>query len=159
MVLKFIYTLFLALLVALFVGLGISAFYPGPKEPDYPIALEAEKPGCEDTAELKTIREKYNLEQREFERSLKNYSKNVSIIALCAAILILVASLALISKINMIADGVLLGGVFTATYSIVRGFMSENSKFRFLVVTVGLLIAFILGYIKFIQPIEKKKNN
>jgi len=56
------------------------------------------------------------------------------------------------AKIKMIADGILLGGVFTTAYGIIRGFMSDSSQFRFLVVTMGLLIALILGYVKFIRP-------
>lgn len=158
MVIKFIYTIFLALLVALFVGLGISAFYPGPKEPLYPIQLDAEKPGCEETAELKSVREEYNRAQRDFTENFKSYSRNVSIISIAAAILILIASLTLLSKIKMIADGILLGGVFTTIYSIIRGLMSEDTKFRFLIVTIGLLIALVLGYIKFIKPKEESEK-
>lgn len=159
MVIKFVYTVFLALLVALFVGLGISAFYPAPKEPTYPVELDSEKPGCEETAELKSVREEYNRSQRDFTENFKPYSRNVSMMSLAAAILILVASLTLLSKIKMIADGVLLGGVFTTVYSIIRGLMSEDTKFRFLVVTIGLLIALVLGYIKFIRPKENSEKS
>jgi hypothetical protein len=54
----------------------------------------------------------------------------------------------------MIADGILLGGVFTTIYGIIRGLMSEDTKFRFIIVTVGLIIALVLGYIKFIKNKE-----
>jgi len=82
----------------------------------------------------------------------KPYHRNVSIISLVASIIILILSLTLLSKIKMIADGILLGGVFTTIYAIIQGLMSDSSQFRFLVVTVGLIIAFVLGYIKFIRP-------
>lgn len=152
MVIKLIYTLFLALLVALFVGLGIDAFYPGPKAPDYPIELEMEKPNCEESAEMRKIREDFARDQSTYMEESKPYNRNVSIISLIAAIVILVLSLTLLAKINMIADGILLGGVFATAYSIIRGLMSENSQFRFLIVVVGLAIALALGYIKFIRP-------
>jgi hypothetical protein len=158
MVIKFVYTIFLALLVALFVGLGISAYYPGPKEPVMPVELQAEKPGCEDTAELKNLRENFNRSEQDFSEKFKTYSRNVSAISIVAAIIILVASLTLLAKIKMIADGILLGGVFTTIYSIIRGLMSEDTKFRFLIVTIGLLIALVLGYIKFIKPKEEAKE-
>jgi hypothetical protein len=158
MILKYIYTLFLALLVALFVGLGIDAFYPGPKVPEMPVILETEKPGCEDTAELKNVRLEFNQAQKDYSDQSKPYNRNVSILALVAAIVVLVASLTLLSKIKMIADGILLGGVFTTAYSIIRGLINEDTKFRFLIVTVGLLIALILGYIKFIQPKEEPEK-
>ena len=155
MILKIIYTLFLALLVALFIGLGIDAFYPGPKMPTYPAELDAVKPGCEQTAQETAIREKYNKDQNDFQEKSKPYNRNVSMISLAAAIVILIASLTLLKKIKMIADGILLGGVFTTVYSIIRGLMSEDSRFRFLIVTVGLIIALVLGYIKFIRPKEE----
>lgn len=159
MILKLIYTVFLALLVALFVGLGIDAFYPGPKSPDYPTELNLQKPDCEDYTKTKAVQEKYDREQKEFNDKSKAYNRNVSLISILAAILILIASFAFISKIKMIADGVLLGGVFTTAYSIIRGLMSEDSRFRFLVVTLGLLIALILGYVKFIKPKENQEEN
>lgn len=158
MIIKFIYTIFLAFLVALFVGLGIDAFYPGPKELAYPTELNVTKPDCEESAERKATRLEYEKSLKEFDEKSTTYNRNVSVVSLAAAILILIASLTLLSRIKMIADGILLGGVFTTIYSIIRGLMSENTKFRFLIVSVGLIIALVLGYIKFIQPKEGSKK-
>ena len=154
MIIKFIYTIFLALLVALFVGLGIDAFYPAPKAPSYPVELEKVESCCEETAEQRGIRIEFNQDQRKYEEEMKPYNQNVSIISLLASVIILVVSLTLLNKIEMIADGILLGGVFTVMYSIMRGLMTENSQFRFLIVTIGIIIAFVLGYVKFIRPKE-----
>ena len=154
MAIKFIYTLFLALLVALFVGLGISSFYPGPKAPDYPSIYSEKQANCQPTAEEKALMQEYDQSQKTYMAEFQVYSRNVSIISLTAAIIILVSSLTLLNKIKMIADGILLGGVFTVAYSIIRGLMSEDSQFRFVIVTIGLLIALGLGYIKFIKPKE-----
>ncbi len=154
MIIKFIYTLFLALLIALFVGLGIDTFYPGPETPKYPLELDQVKQGCEETIEQQTLRKEFNEAQEKFMEELKPYNRNVSIISLVASIIILVSSLTLLAKIKMIADGILLGGVFTTMYGIMRGLMSESSYFRFLIVVVGLIIALGLGYIKFIRPKE-----
>jgi hypothetical protein len=57
-------------------------------------------------------------------------------------------------KIMVIADGVLLGGVLTLTYSIVRGFNTNDDIYRFLVVGAGLAAAMILGYLKFVKNIK-----
>lgn len=161
MVVKLIYTLFLALLVALFVGLGIDAFYPGPKAPDYPIALQlAEKgPTCPLTEETKNAQINYDKDTKDYNEISKVYNRNVSIISLVAAIIVLILSLTLLAKINMIADGILLGGVLTTAYSIIRGMMSESSQFRFIVVVIGLVIALTLGYIKFIRPKASPRQN
>lgn len=156
MAIKLIYTIFLALLVSLFVGLGISSFYPGPKAPDYPQTFTNQKEACncQPTAEEIAAIRAFEQEQKNYMEKEQVYSRNVSIISLIAAIIILVSSLTLLNRIKMIADGILLGGVFTTAYSIMRGLMSEDSQFRFIIVTVGLLIALALGYIKFIRPKE-----
>jgi hypothetical protein len=157
MILKLIYTLFLALMVALFVGLGVDAFYPGPAAPDYPSELNLQKTDCGDYPELKSKQERFDQDMKVYNEKSKTYNRNVSMISLASAIVILILSLTLLARIKMIADGILLGGVFTTAYSIIRGLMSENSQFRFLIVTVGLIIALVLGYIKFIQPKEKEE--
>ena len=149
---KPIYTLFLALIIALFVGLGISTFYPGPKAPQYPIELENVENCCEETPEQTVLRQDFNQTQRQYQEEFKAYSRTVSIVSLIAAIIILVLSLTLLAKIKMIADGILLGGVFVTLYGIARGLMTEDPKFRFIIVTVGLIVALVLGYIKFIRP-------
>jgi len=157
MLIKFIYTLFLALLVALFVGLGIDAFYPGPKAPEYPAILQIPKPAsnCQQTTEEINAQNDFSRAQEKYTADSKVYNRYVSIISLAAAIIILILSLTFLSRIKMIADGILLGGVFTTIYSIIRGMMTDNSQFRFLVVVAGLVIALVLGYIKFIKPKEK----
>jgi len=162
MVIKLIYTIFLALLIALFVGLGIDTFYPSPESPEYPARLETPKLDCQncaETAEDKAAREEFNRAQEQYQEDSKVYNRNVSIIALAAAIIILIFSLTLLAKIKMIADGILLGGVFTTAYGIIRGLMSDSSRFRFFIVAIGLLIAFVLGYIKFIRPKETPEKD
>ena len=159
MLIKFIYTLFLALLVALFVGLGINTFYSGPKAPQYPVELEGVESCCEQTAEQTKIRADFDQAQRKYGEEMKPYSRNVSIISLAASIIILIISLTLLARIKMIADGILLGGVFTTFYGIIQGLIGGSSYFRFLIVVVGLIIALALGYIKFIRPKDDLQQN
>ncbi|OQA02556.1 MAG: hypothetical protein BWY68_00958 [bacterium ADurb.Bin400] len=154
MAIKIIYTVFLAIMVSLFVGLGISAFYPAPKMPD-----QSEKtmfatldPGQEETAEMKAEREQADREWRDYQESLSRYNQNVSLIALISAIIIMTVSLLLGQKILLLADGLLAGGAITLVYAIGRGMMGENDKYKFIAVSVGLVIALALGYIKFVRP-------
>jgi len=149
---KPIYTIFLALIIALFVGLGIGTFYPGPEAPQYPIELEQVEDCCEETPEQQALRIEFNQALRQYEEEFKSYSRTVSIISLASAIVILILSLTLLVKIKMIADGILLGGVFVTLYGIIRGLMTEDPQFRFIIVTVGPIVALVLGYIKFIRP-------
>lgn len=157
MIIKYIYTFFLAVILVTFVGVGISAFYKGPKQPEYPIGisypLEGEK--STESAVMRAEQIKYEKQSRDFQKENETYSKNVSTIAVAAALLILVLSITLLSKISFIADGLLLGGVFTLGYAIIRGFGAGDEMFRFIVVSIGLFVAVFLGYWRFVRK-EKK---
>ncbi len=158
---KLIYTFFLGLLVALFIGAGIAAFYPEPKEPNYPKILEKTEmtPGTTETPKIREARIKFDKEVKDYVKKLALYNRNVSIISLVFSLIILTLSLVLLDKLLIISDGLLLGGVFTLAYSIIRGFSSEDEKYRFIVVSIGLLISLFLGYVKFIKPSGKKVNS
>lgn len=149
MALRVLYTIFFAILISLFVGLGIAAFYPAPEAPDYPTILNETRPDT-DTNEIKRADSKYNKAQKDYEEKRGVYARNVSIISLTAAIIILVLAFVFVNKkIIVLSDGLLLGGVLTLLYSIINGFGSPDEKFRFIVVTIGLIVAFVLGYLKF----------
>lgn len=159
MILKIIYTVFIGVLFAILVGVGIEAFYPSPKEPEYPSALKIPREGGLSEPvflEMKKEQENYDHKFKIFQDELKVYNRNVSIVTVIFAILTLAVSLTFFKKILIIADGVLLGGVLTLLYSIGRGFNSGDDKFRFGVVLVGFVVALVLGYIKFIKPAKIK---
>lgn len=151
---KVLYKLFLAIMIALFVGFGVSVFYPTPKAPDYPMSLERID-GKTMTAEQKKVEDDYLSQQKEFEKQFAVYNRNISAIIIGISILLLILSLTLLLPIEIIGDAVLLGGLFTLVYGIIRGIMTQDSKFQFIVVTVGLVVAIVLGYVKFIKPKNK----
>ncbi len=158
MTLKIIYTFLIGIFLSVFVGVGIAAFYPGPKYPEQPVFLkfgsfEMSKDPAQ-YSEFKSEAEKFDKEEKLYQAKSQIYNRNVSIIAIIASILIVIASLTFFKKILIIADGLLLGGVITLIYSVIRGFGSEDNMFRFLVVSIGLLISLLLGYVKFIKPQE-----
>lgn len=160
MMLKIVYTIFIGVLLAIFVGVGIAAFYPEPMFPETPLLLKLYKPPTEPVSDP-TISAQLEEEQKAFDQALKIYrakseiyNRNVSIISLIAAILVLIISLTLFRQLLIIADGLLLGGVITLLYSVARVFGSGDDKLRFLIVSVGLVVSLILGYLKFIKPSE-----
>ena len=158
--LKNIYTVFLGLLLALFIGLGINTFYEGPKQPDYPTSpYTYTKDGQLNEADAKKQRE-YEESFKKYDESSQTYSRNVSVVALTAALIMLVLGLMFEKRNYVIGGGILLGGLFTLVYSIIRGFVSTDTKYTFIVVTVGVLIALYLGYRKFseVQPVKSTKK-
>lgn len=163
MLIKYVYIVFVGILLAAFVGVGIAAFYKGPKYPETPIELRfPENKPQEATSEAYVQKQlEFDKKSEVFQKQNADYSRNVSIIALLAAVIMLVLSLTLFKQILVIADGLLLGGVLTLAYSVIRGFGSNDDMVRFLVVSASLLVALSLGYIKFVknfESISKSKN-
>lgn len=159
MILRLIYTFFVGIFLALFIGVGIAAFYTGPKAPNMPEILKYCSPDIvqnnQKLNEFQTQAQKFDKAERLYQQQAQIYNRNVSIISIIAAIIIVIASLTLLKTILLLADGVLLGGVLTLLYSIVRGFGTEDNMFRFIVVSIGLIISLSLGYIKFIKPAKQ----
>ena len=162
MILKFIYTVFIGVLFATLVGVGIAAFYPQPKHPDYPIRLSYPKePALQTETDRQTLikeQEAYEKKSKEFQEKNQLYNRNVSIIAIVFAIAALVVSLTFLKTLLMIADGLLLGGLLTLLYSIIRGFETQDNMFRFIVVAIGFVVAVAVGYIKFTKPVQSKPS-
>lgn len=154
-VLQVMYMLFLGIIIAVFFGLGIDTFYPAPKYPEYPVTLESQFKEAmpeEPTSEQSQALAKYEEEQRNYESQVKVYNRNASVVAIALAVIALALSLTILLRWEVIANGMLLGGIFTLAYSLILGVQAEDAKFRFLLVTVGVLVTFALGYIKFVLP-------
>lgn len=161
--LKFVYALFVGILIATFVGVGIDAFYESPEQPDYPEISTPNRVPEEWTEEEKQQQQKAQVEYQEasekYREAINLYNRNVSIIAIIAAVIVLVGSLLLADAVDVIADGMILGGVLTLVYAIIRGFQADDPQFRFIVITIGLVIAIALGYLKFLKPMENTQTS
>ena len=155
--LRVLYTIFLAIMLAFFIGLGIEAFYPSPTAPEYPTELQYNgKAPSEMSPEMQKVQKDYDQSQKDWMKENSVHSRNTSMIAVAFSVIILTLSLTVLQKINIMSDGFLLGGLLTLLYAIIRGFGSDDNRFRFILVTVGLIVALALGYIKFIRPREEK---
>jgi hypothetical protein len=156
---KFVYTFFLGILIALFVGLGISTFYPAPEMPEYPNTTW--NYDREPTEEERNQQEQYDKAIQRYDEDQRPYSRNVSIISLSIGVVLLAVSLGLERrKIRAISDGIMLGGLFTLLYSLGRGFASQDSQYVFIAVSIALVIVLYLGYRRFVyRPEVAAKSN
>lgn len=152
--LKYAYTTFLGILIATFVGVGIAAFYPSPKQPVFPFRPVPTAPGTIPTEQQQQEAADFAKQSNEYQINYAEYNKYVSSIALAAAVIIVGLSLTIMRRMSFVADGLLLGGVLTLVYSLVRGFQAQDDKFRFVVVAIGLIVSLVLGYVKFMHPAE-----
>lgn len=153
--LKLIYTIFLGIMIALFVGFGVATFYPGPKALDYPSSLQYSEPNKVETPELIAERKAFDAKQKDFNDASKLHRGRVFIVIVIAAVLILAVGLILEQRIMILSDGLLLGGVLLLAYALINAFMTENTRYQFVSVTAGLVISLILGWLKFIRHEQK----
>lgn len=156
--LPLLYSFFLGILLALFVGIGVNTFYEAPPSPEYPVELQTSK---EFTEEQRQIERTFEASMREYEETLQPYNRNVSIITLVASVLLLVVSMVFGRHLKVIADGIMMGGLFTLIYSIGRGVASGDTKYMFVTISVGLIVVIFLGYRQFIahdQPVAEPDN-
>ena len=145
-IIKIVYMFFLGLLTAVFVGVGINTFYEGPIEPEYPKTTVVNEKN--DVVSQKQ-QDEYDMASRAYWDAQKIYSRNVSIIVLLIAVILVSASLHYDRRSPIIANGVMLGGLFTLVYGIIRSFMSADSRYIFVAATVGLGLVVYLGYRRF----------
>ena len=159
----FVYKLFLGVLLATTIGMGISTFYPGPKAPEYPVdsAMQADEnltsaQQKQLDKKLQESEQKYQQKYEKYEKLNRDYQRNVAIIAITFSIIILVISLVASAKLDILADGLLLGGILTLLYAITASFWTEDQKFIFISTLVGFIVALTLGYVKFVKPDQKQ---
>lgn len=159
--LKTVYTFFMGLLLAVFVGVGIAAFYAAPTYPDCwgkAFSTPATSGPAKTDTDIEAANADCQKQQDTYEVARQTYSRNVSVVALGSAILLLIIGLSLAVQLGILADGFLLGGLFTLLYSVGIGFESQDFKYRFIVVSIGVLVAFALGYLKFVRPDRAAKK-
>lgn len=152
---KYLYIVFIGILLTVLIGVGIAAFYPKPEAPVYPIELSVPSPEKGDGTQSAETRDRqiaFEKKSRDFQKANEQYSRNVSVIALSGAVLFVILGLFLAKRIDIFPDGLLLGSIGTLVYSIIRGFGAHDDIFRFIVVAVSLVIAILIGYIKFLKP-------
>lgn len=150
-IMRTVYTFFLGLLLALFVGLGVATVHPGPEEPAPPPAVAMARETRELAPEEQQQWAAYERERGAWEVEHMRYSRDVGVIALVASVVLLGASLAVERRRPVLAHGVLLGGLFTLLHSVGRSLVSQDTVATFAVVTVALAVVLYLGYRRFVD--------
>lgn len=150
-VVKIVYTFFLGALLALFVGLGVQTFYPGPEMPEYPTELQVVPGEGTPTAEQQRMQREYAEQSERWQEDQNVYDRNVGVISLAASVVLLALSLVLEKRNKVLTNGIMLGGLFTLFYAIGRSVASEETAMSFAAVAVGLAVVLFLGWRRFFQ--------
>ena len=146
-----VYALFLGALIALFVGLGVGTVHPGPREPEASPELVAAQEVRELTAEEQQQWAEPLVEREEWEEQSMRHSRDVGVATLVVAVGLLGLGLLVERRGPVLANGILLGGLFTLLHSVVRSLISQDTLVTFGVVTVSLVLVLFLGYRRFVD--------
>ena len=87
--------------------------------------------------------------QKAYDTAYQSYSRHVSIMSMGGAVLLLALSLGLERKNKVMANGILLGGLFTLVYGVARGFVSRDTTTLFITLSVALALVMVLGFRRF----------
>lgn len=145
---NFIYTILIGIAVAVFVGLGIWAFYSGPKSPaypDYPITNFSSAPTEAQDKAYQAQQDKYNQEVKQYDKVQKSYSKKVAWMVLPIGIIFYAAGLWLMKRSDVVGEGLALGGIFTSIYAAIRAGMADIKQLVFASVSVLLVMLILLA--------------
>ncbi len=146
-VLKIIFTLFIGVMVALFVGFGIEAFYPSPVYPDI---MWDENMTADQEAALQAA-------QTAYDEAVRVRYQIVSIVVTAAAVIIMVVSMFLEKRNRTLTNGLLLGGLFSLVYGSTVGFSAGSAMVTFITVGVGLAAVIVVGVRRFSPSREAKE--
>ena len=161
--LRTIFSFFLGLMLAAFVGVGVYTFHSPPEQFDSQIrdltrreqAIRNSRPPNEleasDRDQIQEINRQRNDLTDTAEKTRKPWVRSTSIILMVFATLAMAVSLVRPGQLPVISNGLLLGGIFTMLYSVGWIVASDTSITRFLVMTVGLLTTLGLGYLRFVR--------
>jgi hypothetical protein len=150
---RLLYAVLIASAVVAFVGVGIYTFYPSPKAPTYQTTYPMEK-GIDQAAEANS----YEHALSAYQDDLKVYQRNVSIVLAVLTPLIVLAGLWLTKRLDIIGEGLALGGVGTSIYAVTMASMADDRILRFVAVTLFLASVIAVVYVKFSEAMPVKKR-
>lgn len=158
---KLIYTFILGVVLALFLGVGVQAFYEPPQQPDYPAydMPYKEGPTPEQQKILERDQQKFDKDLKAYEKNRQEYERNVSVVLLILAAVTIAVGLFFSSQIGFLSDGILLGGLFTLVHALIRGFAADDSKYLFAAATVAVAVVLYLGYRRFGRALDTPRKS
>ena len=161
--LRTIFAFFLGLMLTAFVGVGVYTFNPPPNRFDNELRdLGRKEQALRDVRapnEL-TSADRDSLQAMERRRNELidaaaaariPWARTTSITLIVVATLAMAASLIGADRLQVISNGLLLGGLFTMLYGVGWIIATDTSVARFVVITIALAITLALAYARFVR--------
>lgn len=160
-----LYSLVIGILIVSTIGLGVETFYPSPKAPEYLSDLSYQATDKLNAEQVQKQKD-FDKQQKEFDKKIQSYNQPVSIFLVFAGVVILAGASFLLTKMEIIMQGVTVGGVFTIFYGLGRAFGTNDPKYSFVSVLAALAATFFLIYRRFqknvksttLAPVTKAKK-
>lgn len=162
--LQLIFSFFLGILLVVVIGVGVWTFYPQPYREGSPEQQELQKlyreqertagkvpGGTTNEAEFNRIQKQIDEIQAKMQKARDRWAVNTSIILLTFATALMAISLFLPEHMRVFSNGILLGGLFSVVYGTGWSFAGGDSRARFFVVLVALVLSVAFGYLRFIR--------
>ena len=161
--LRTIFSFFLGLMLVAFAGVGVYTFYPPPEEFSTQIrelnrreemirdSRPADQLTDEDRAQIRVVNQERYALQDALREAQRPWGRTTSIILMVTATLAMAVSLIRAGQLQVISNGLLLGGVFTMLYGVGWIIATDVSKARFVVMAIALVITLLLGYLRFVR--------
>jgi len=140
-----LYILAIALLTVMTVGFGTVTFYEGPKMPEYP-SPRIVKPadgGGQSAAEIQEQNEaqaKYDAEFKVYRDLNKAHARTELAIVTSIGLVVLLAGIGVPAAPDVLRVGLMLGGIFTVVWGLVKNASEAGSGIMFVVAALGLVI-------------------
>lgn len=151
---RLLYAVLIALAVLVFVGVSVYSIYQPPKAPEYPKydSYSVTTDPLIDTQSQQHEKD-YQRQYEEYQEDMKEYQQNVTMIVLPLATLAVIAGLYLLNRLEVIGEGLALGGIATSVYATISSSIADARILRLAAVTILLVSTLLLAQRKFIVPV------
>jgi hypothetical protein len=146
--LKFLYTLSIALLILGFVVFGTFAI-PTPEALSVPPELQ--NVGENPTPEQQDLLAEQGQQQEDFQQRISVYNGVITFVIIGVAVAFLVSSILWLRGMVIIGDAVTLGAVFILLYGLYYAYSIGGGLMSFIAVTLGLVVLITLVYWRFVR--------
>lgn len=152
---RLLYAVLIAAAVVAFVATGMYSLYSPPKGPEFPMYTNT---SYSETDSQKQF-EDFGKRQEAFKPIQQAHYRKVSIAALVLAVLIVGGGLVLLKRMEVIGEGVALGGIGTSVYGAITAGIAQQKILLFLAMVVLLSGTLLLTHRKFMAvPVPAKKK-
>jgi hypothetical protein len=145
---RLLYSVLIASAVVAFVAIAIYTFYPSPKAPAYTPPL-LDKGTAINQPIGDAYQQQYDKASEQYQADTKAYQRNVSIILVLAAIVVVALGVWLQRRADIIGEGLQLGGIGTSIYAVGMASAADDRVMRFVAVTLFLAAVISVVYFRF----------